>query len=549
MPASKEVIKIKMQETYNVGIYCRLSRDDERTGESVSIENQREMLSRYVREQGWNLYDTYCDDGVSGTTFDRPNFNRLIADATAGKINLVLCKDLSRLGRDYIESGKYTDVVFPSLGCRFIALNDGVDTIHKNNEMLVILKNVMNDLYARDTSNKIRAVKQSTFKAGKYVGCYAPIGYLKSPEDKHVLIIDPVTAPVVTRIFDLRCQGHSYRKIATTLNTENVPTPSTFYYMRQGKPNIRKDGDFWAPPTVKAILRNEVYLGHMVQNKTGNLSYKVHKQVAKPESEWIRVENTHEPLISQEAWNLVRELDARKAKFRSSKSGETALFTGVLFCMDCKSPMRHYRDGRKRKDGSPSAYQSYACNRYVAGGKTVCSGHIINQRVLIDLLLIDIRFKAALAQNQPDALKEKIMAQKNAAGLEQRKALQATMDTLDKRLAELEKLVIAAYEDKVKGAIPETVCVQLLKRYEDERRSKLEQRTKLSVQLETCHEDEKAVDDWLALIRDYSRLEELDRPTLLRLVKRIEVGERRTVNGHDERDIKIYYNFVGFVEL
>ena len=148
---------------------------------------------------------------------------------------------------------------------------------------------------------------------------------------------------------------------------------------------------------------------------------------------------------------MVRDLDARKAKFRSSKTGETALFTGVLFCMDCKSPMRHYKDGRKRKDGSPSAYQSYACNRYVAGGKTVCSGHIINQRVLIDLLLIDIRFKAALAQNQPDALKEKIMAQKNAAGLEQRKTLQATLDTLDKRLAELEKLVVAAYEDKEIG--------------------------------------------------------------------------------------------------
>jgi len=146
------------------------------------------------------------------------------------------------------------------MGVRFIALNDGVDTVHKNNEMLVILKNVMNDLYARDTSNKIRAVKQSTFKTGKYVGCYAPIGYVKSPEDKHVLVIDPVTAPVVTRIFDLRCQGYSYRKIATTLNVEQVPTPTTFYYIRQGKPNIRKDGDFWAAPTVKAILRNEVYL-------------------------------------------------------------------------------------------------------------------------------------------------------------------------------------------------------------------------------------------------------------------------------------------------
>ena len=213
---------------------------------------------------------------------------------------------------------------------------------------------------------------------------------------------------------------------------------------------------------------------------------------------------------------MVRELYARKAKFRSSKTGETALFTGVLFCMDCKSPMRHYRDGRKCKDGSPSTYQSYACNRYVTGGKTVCSGHMINQRMLIELLLIDIRFKAALAQNHPNTLKEKIIAQKNVAGLELRRALQATMATLDNRLAELEKLVVAAYEDKVKGAIPEAVCVQLMKRYEDE----------------------KAADGWLALIRNYSKLEELDHPTLLRLVKRIEVGERRTVNGHDERDIK-----------
>lgn len=478
-----------MQETYNVGIYCRLSRDDERTGESVSIENQREMLSRYVREQGWNLYSTYCDDGVSGTTFDRPGFNQLIADATAGKINLVLCKDLSRLGRDYIESGKYTDVVFPSMGVRFIALNDGVDTIHKNNEMLVILKNVMNDLYARDTSNKIRAVKQSTFKTGKYVGCYAPIGYVKSPEDKHVLVIDPVTAPVVTRIFDLRCQGYSYRKIATTLNVEQVPTPTTFYYMRQGKPNIRKDGDFWAAPTVKAILRNEVYLGHMVQNKTGSLSYKVHKQITKPESEWIKVENTHEPLISQETWDMVRELDSRNVRCRSDKTGNVPLFSGILFCTDCGTPMRHYKDGRKRKDGTPSRYQSYACGRYINGGKSVCTAHIMNQRVLVELLLIDIRFKAILAQNAPDTLKEKILAQKNAAGLEQRKTLQATMDALDKRLAELEKLVVAAYEDKVKGAIPETVCVQLMKRYEDERMEKLEQRAKLAAQMEACQED------------------------------------------------------------
>ena len=537
-----------MQETYNVGIYCRLSREDERTGESVSVENQREMLSRYVREQGWNLYAAYCDDGVSGTTFDRPGFNQLIADATAGKINLVLCKDLSRLGRDYIESGKYTDIVFPSLGCRFIALNDGVDTAHKNNEMLVILKNVMNDLYARDTSSKIKAVKRSSFQAGKYVGCYAPIGYLKSPEDKHVLVIDPATAPIVRRIFDLRCQGCSYRKIATTLNTEQVPTPSSFYYLRQGKPNIRKEGGYWQAQTVKAILQNEVYIGHMVQNKTGNVSYKVHKQVDKPESEWIRVEGTHEPLVSMEVWELVRTIEKQNTRSRTQANGETALFAGLLRCMDCGSLMRSYHDGRRRKDGSKSSYRSYACGRYSSGGKTVCTAHIMNQRVLIEIVLTDIRAKAELAKRDPDSLIERIQAQRRAATAGEIKRAQATLTVVEKRLAELSRLTQAIYEDKVMGRIPEAVCVQLMNQYEAERTDKLEQRAHLSGELEAYQQETDDVQQWMKLIREYAKLEELDRPTLLWLIKRIDIGERKVEDGREVRDIRIHYNFVGYIE-
>lgn len=541
-----------MQEKYNVGIYCRLSRDDERTGESVSIENQKIMLSRYVQEQGWNLYAAYCDDGVSGTTFDRPMFNQMIADAKAGKINLILCKDLSRLGRDYIEAGRFTDIVFPSMGCRFIALNDGVDTIHKNNEMLVILKNVMNDLYARDTSSKIRAVKQSTFRTGKYVGCYAPIGYRKSPADKHILEIDPVTAPVVLRIFDMRLQGDSFRKIARTLNDEGVPSPRGFYYMTEGRPNLRGETPYWNDVTVKTILRNEVYLGHMVQNKTGTVSYKVHKQVSKPKEDWIKVEHTHEPLVSQEVWDAVQRLDNHPSKGRSGSDGVISLFAGVLYCADCGGSMRYQRDYRSRKrhtDGHFGEFQAYTCNRYMNGGKAVCTSHYINCKVLTKLLLLDIHAKAMLAQNSPAALKEKILAQKNAANMEQTKALRATLAAVDKRLAELEKLVVSAYEDKVKGVMPETLCVQLMNRYEDERRGKLEQRTQLMAQLEAAQEDEQATDEWLTVIRDYAQLEELDRPTLLRLVKRIEVGEKYEIAGETHRDIKIYYNFVGYVEL
>lgn len=538
-----------MQEQYSVGIYARLSRDDERAGESVSIENQKEMLARYVREQGWTLYDYYCDDGVSGTTFDRPGFNRLVQDATDHKINLVLTKDLSRLGRDYIEAGKYTDFIFPSLGCRFIALNDGVDTIRKNNEMLVILKNVMNDLYARDTSNKIKAVKLSTFKAGKYVGCYAPLGYRKSAADKHILEIDPVTAPVVRRIFDLRLQGNGFRKIALILNAEKVPSPRTFYYMTEGRENRRGETECWNDVTVKTILRNEVYLGHMVQNKTGTVSYKNHKQVSKPESEWIRVENTHEPLISQEVWNAVQRMDNHPARGRSGKSGTVSLFGGLLRCMDCGSSMRYMRDYRKKANGKEPEFKSYVCNRYASGGKNACSSHYINQKVLTQVVLTDIRCKAMWAQNGREKLREKILAQKESAGREKLRTLQAELSAIDRRLPELDRLVQSAYEDKVLGKIPENLCVQLLNGYEAKRKAKHERRRELTEQLSASRENEQSVDAWLDMVQNYYDLQELDRPTLMRLIQKIEISEKYTVDGHEERDIHIYYNFVGYIEV
>lgn len=538
-----------MQEQYSVGIYARLSRDDERAGESVSIENQKEMLARYVREQGWTLYDYYCDDGVSGTTFDRPGFNRLVQDATDRKINLVLTKDLSRLGRDYIEAGKYTDFIFPSLGCRFIALNDGVDTIRKNNEMLVILKNVMNGLYARDTSNKIKAVKLSTFKAGKYVGCYAPLGYRKSAADKHILEIDPVTAPVVRHIFDLRLQGNGFRKIALILNAEKVPAPKTFYYMAEGRENHRGETPFWNDVTVKTILRNEVYLGHMVQNKTGTVSYKNHKQVSKPESEWIRVENTHEPLISQEVWDAVQRMDNHPARGRSGKIGTVSLFGGLLRCMDCGSSMRYMRDYRKKVSDKEPEYKAYVCNRYASGGKNACSSHYINQKVLTQIVLTDIRCKAIWAQNSREKLREKILAQKESAGREKLKTLQAELSAIERRLPELDRLVQSAYEDKVLGKIPENLCVQLLNGYEAERKAKQERRRELTEQLAASRENEQSVDAWLDMVQDYYDLQELDRPTLMRLIQKIEISEKYTVDDHEERDIHIYYNFVGYIEV
>ena len=370
----------------------------------------------------------------------------------------------------------------------------------------------------------------------------------KSEADKHVLEIDPVTAPVVRHIFDLRLQGYGFRKIALQLNAEKVPAPRSFYYMAEGRENLRGETPFWNDVTVKTILRNEVYIGHMVQNKTGTVSYKNHKQVSKPESEWIKVENTHEPLIPQETWDAVQRMDNHPARGRSGKSGTVALFGGLLRCMDCGSSMRYMRDYRKKISEKEPEYKAYVCNRYASGGKNACSSHYINQKVLTQIVMTDIRCKAMWAQNSRETLRTQLLAREQNASAERTRTLQAELNAIGKRIPELDKLIQSAYEDKVLGRIPESVCVNLLSQYEAERREKQERHKELTGQLAASRETESSVDAWLDMMQDYAQLEELDRPTLVRLIQKIEISERYTVDDHEERDIHIYYNFVGYTE-
>ena len=533
--------------TYNVGIYTRLSRDDERLGESVSIENQKEMLSRYVHEQGWNLAATYVDDGVSGTTFDRPGLNEMLADARSGKINLILVKDLSRFGRDYIEVGNFIDVIFPSLGCRFIALNDGVDTISNNNEMVTIFKNVMNDFYARDTSSKIKAVRQSTCKTGKYIGCYAPFGYIKDPEDKHHLIIDEPAAEIVREIFSLRCQGCGIRKIAQLLNEEGRMTPRNHYYDMLGKPNPCYQNGMWNDVTIRKILRNEVYIGHMVQNKRGHVSYKNHKFVDKPKEEWIKVENTHEPIIDMDTWELAQEIGRMYTRPRESSLKEISLFGGMLFCMDCGFAIRHQVERHKRKDGSVAVYESYICGNYSRSGHTACSTHSIYLKPLTEVVLEDIRTKAAIANCSEDEMARRLMEQMQTRSRQETASMRRTAKTLTKRLSELDKLIQSTYEDKVKGAIPEAVCIELMNRYQAERTEKTTQLRELEARMEEDLSAQEDIQAWIDLIRQYASLETLDRETLLRLIDKIEIGEKKIIDGQKTQEIKIYYKFVGYI--
>lgn len=535
--------------TYNVGIYVRLSNDDERDGESVSIENQKLLLQNYVKQRGWNEVSVYCDDGYSGTTFDRPAVKRLIEDAKNKVINVILVKDLSRFGRNYIEFGQYTDYLFPSIGCRFIALNNGVDTMGDNNSSEVMsFLNLFNEFYSRDTSKKVKSVKKACAESGKFLGTHAPYGYKKDPANKHHLLIDEDYAPMVRRIFSLRSQGKGFRAIAILLNEEGVLPPGVLYYHKKGMSDPRNVNHKWAETTVKSIIRNEVYIGHMVQGKVGTLSYKSRKLIAKPKEEWIKVENTHEPIISMELWSIVKELDEKKMRKRPTSQGMTSMFTGLVYCADCGFKMRFHTERGKHKDGSDFSYNSFICGNYARSGKSACTIHSIYENVLIQLVTADIREKAQFVEYDEQQLVDRIMRLKDKETKSQLSSFEQELKVQSARLRELENLMQNLYEDKCSGTIPETVFKTLMQKYEKERADKAAAIPALQSKIQSGRQCTNDATVWANIIKRYTKLETLDNSILYELVDRIEVGEARMVEGKRICDIKVCYRYVGNID-
>jgi len=538
-----------IEKTYNVGIYCRLSNDDERDGESVSIENQKLLLQRYVREQGWNEIDVYIDDGYSGTNFQRPGVQRLIADAKAKRINVILVKDLSRFGRNYIEFGQYTDYLFPSIGCRFIALNNGIDTMRNDGSTDVMcFLNLFNEFYSRDTSKKVKAVKKACAENGKYMGTHPPYGYKRDPQDKHHFIIDEETAPLVRRMFAMRASGTPFRKIATTLNDEGIQPPGELYYQRQGRANPRRVNHLWNESTVKVMLRNEAYIGNMVQGKCGTLSYKSKKLVCKPKEEWIRVEGTHEPIISREVWDTVAAIDQKRVRKSDTADGIKSIFTGLVYCADCGFKMRNQVERFTYKDGTPGRYSSFICGNYSRSGKKACTIHTIYEDVLKQLVLADIREKAQYAEYDRERLLTQIIRMKDKELHSRTASYEQELKAASARVSELERLMQNLYEDKCTGVVPQTVFQTLMKKYEMERAQKAaaipELERKVRAQMENRHD----AGQWAEIIRRYTEITDLDETILFELVDRIEVGEAQKCGKTRIQDVKVFYRYVGCVD-
>lgn len=526
------------QTNYNVGMYLRLSKDDERSGESLSIENQRKVLSNYINEQGWTLYDEYVDDGYSGTSFERPGVQRLLEDAKNGKINLIICKDMSRFGRNYIAVGQYVDYIFPMYNIRFIALTDNIDTANNNSasmEMLPIV-NVFNEWYAANTSKKLRAVIETNAKAGKYKTTFAAYGYDKGDDENRTPVIDPETAPIVRRIFEMRASGANLRKIAMALNDDGILSPADYHYTKAGKATPLYSHHLWSTQAVKRILHNPIYIGTLARMKMTTVSYKNHKVIKRDESDWIVHENNHEAIISKELWDKVRELEDSVSTGKSTKTGEVKPLSGMCYCSTCGTKMKF------TSSMTGKTPQNYTCGLYARFGKQYCNTHFITLKALESVVIADIQRQIDFVMND-DKAREKYLARKRGLNNLQENADRKRLQDITKRLGELDRLIETAYEDRALGRVPEKVCIPLLEKYQAEKDTLTAEYDELHQRTQTEQQDEADVDEYIRRLRFYAGAEQLTRQMALELIEYVTIDE----NPNDKkavRDIHVYYKLI-----
>jgi len=389
------------------------------------------------------------------------------------------------------------------------------------------------------------AVRKSAMRSGRYMGAFAPYGYMKDPADKHKFFIDEPVAEVVRLIFSMRAGGIGCPKIARELNEKGILPPRTYYFDVRGQTNpYERTNKKWNDCTVRHILENEAYLGHTVQHKEECVSYKDRRMRAVSPDEWIRVEDTHEPIITKEQWEECLRVDRLRSRPRQSKMKEVSLFSGLLFCADCGYSMRCQVTVRRKKNDVKANYEAYMCGSYSRSGHTACTTHYIPRQVLEELVLSDIQDKAGKVCVREKDVIRRITEQRQTQG-RQEAAVEKSAKALKKRLSELDRLIRSTYEDKVLGKIPEALCVRLMSGYQSEQEEKAAQLEEMEEKLTEYRKVKEDVQEWAGLIRQYRDADILDRDMLLKLIDRIEVGEACVVNGQKERQIRICYKFAG----
>ena len=515
-------------------LYCRLSQDDMLQGESNSITNQKAILKKYAEDNGFSNPVFYVDDGVSGTTWEREGFKAMLADIEEGKVGTVITKDLSRLGRDYLKTGEYIEIIFPDHDVRYIAINDGVDTLKSENELMAF-KNIFNDWYARDTSKKIRAVFKANGQSGKHLS--NPIyGYKHSETDKNLWVIDDEAAEVVRKIFHLCIDGYGPTQIARILTEQGIPTP-TAYALSQGRDNGHKNAKLhrWGNETIAHILEKAEYCGHTVNFRTHVKSYKNKKRVDNPKEDWLIFENTHEAIITQQEFDLVQEL--RKNKRRPTKHEEVNPFSGICYCADCGKKLYLCRATTMTAD-----QEHLKCGTY-AKDKNGCTIHFVRTIVLKEIILGELNKMVAFVKDNEDEFVQMAMdnsVQKQSSELSKsRKKLKES----EKRIAELDRLFTRLYEDNVSGKISDERFSIMSAGYEDEQKKLRATVAELTDFIETAEQKSADVTAFISVVQKYERITELTPEIMHELIEKIVVHAPDKSSGHRTQQIDIYYRF------
>ena len=510
-------LEISNPMDYHVALYIRLSKEDENEGPSQSVQNQESLLREFVQQHRLSVFDTYVDDGWSGTSFDRPSFQRMIGDIETKKVNMVITKDLSRLGRDYIMTGHYMERYFPEHRVRYISLLDGIDTgVDSTANDITPFRAIMNDMYAKDISKKIKSVKRDKQRKGQFIGGKPMYGYKMHPTEKNKIVIDEEVAPVVRRIFALALSGMSCRKIATTLNEEGIPTPATYCGWKVGNPGPYTG--LWSSERISEMLKNETYIGNMVQGRMVKISYKSKKCLRQSPENWVVVEGTHEPIIDPETFQKVQML-VNSRKHTRSRTYDF-LLKGLIFCHECGYPMAVLN--RKNAAGEDRLF--FVCRTYQRFTKAgVCTCHSIKEETVNEAVLAKVR-EVCRAYLNPDQLrpiaKEAVEAASKAASCE------AEMQALQSKITALTTNLDQMYMDRLNGLLSEEDFQRIYQKVKMDR-TVLEDRLK-SMQEQVkqpVNTEEKAK----ALVKQFLDSALTSRELLVSLIERVELTEEKEI--------------------
>ena len=535
--------KARTTEEQWTALYCRLSCDDDLQGDSNSIRNQKMLLKQYADEHRLRNVRFYVDDGYSGSNFDRPDFKRMIDDIDNGKISAVIVKDMSRFGRDHILVGYYTKYYFAEADVRFIAVYDQVDSELNPDDDITPFKNILNEMYAKDCSKKIRAVVKAKGNAGKHICTQPAYGYKKSPDNKEQWIVDEEAAEVVREIFSLCIKGYGPTQIARILNERKIDAP-VVYFHKHGIPTaskIREKSELWSQNSVSNILAYVEYTGCTANFKSYKKSYKSKKRIEAPKEDWLIFENTQEAIIDRQTFDTVQKI--RQCKRRPTQMGEMNALSGMLYCADCGKKMYLCRCSTSKQS------EYFNCSSYRKQLKRTCTSHQITVKAVEILLLDDLKRTIRFAQSQKEEFLRMLEENSEVKTKQEIKENLRELSAAEERIKALDKIIQSLYEDKVAGKLSEERYLKLSDTYETEQAKLTEKAQMLKAEIEKDKKEKDEILDFLCLVEKYSSIEELTPEIIRSFVDKIIVHEKRKENGHYRQEIEIVYNFIGAVEF